>query len=670
MALRHRSRRFRRVYHTNYSKLRERGRRVDRIVGIDGEGQGSYPHRYTYLAASDEQGRTWEVRNPEGLTTEECLDFCLSLPERAVIVGFMFLYDLTKALANIDNQNLYDLIHEDERQKVVFGDGPPRVIFRPIHWRGYSINFVNRQLTIAKGKRRVTIWDVFRFYRSSFVSALVDWKIGDKETLERMAEMKEKRGHFDKLPSEQVEAYCKSECLNLAHLMRALITAHVDAGLELKHYYGAGSTASVLLDKMGIKKKRGIVPKEMRHAVACAFFGGRFENSVVGPVAGPVYNYDINSAYPYHAYFLPCLEHGSWNHSRNPSSRDIQGSSLALIRWTTPRGSALAEQAWGPLPVRFKSGSIAFPLTGVGGWTWKDEFLQAQRFTSVQAVEAWLYHTDCDCQPFKQISHYYLERCKLGKDARGIPFKLAINSVYGKLAQSRGLRPPYQSWIWSGNITSGCRAQLLEAILAASSPWNVLLLATDGVLSRERLFLPAPRDTGTFSVDKPLGGWDSKVYSSGVFCVRPGIYFPMRPTKDQMKEVRARGLGKKNLYKQHKKITRAWRKRECEVKDLEVEIGGLTRFVGMKTALVKTPSGKINRSKDYGEWVPHSVKVTFHPAPKRHVVLPNNRLAPWKWFGFESAPYDEALISPEMKLLALAEQQAEEQPDGGFGEVD
>jgi hypothetical protein len=217
------------------------------------------------------------------------------------------------------------------------------------------------------------------------------------------------------------------------------------------------------------------------------------------------------------------------------------------------------------------------------------------------------------------------------------------------------------------------------------------MLATDGIFSRVPLELPQPRDTGTFEArdskghNIPLGGWTEKVYDRGVFCVRPGIYFPQFPTEKQMKDVRARGLGKKALYKNCDAVMDAWNDRICDIKDLKVEVAGwwetdklgkkkwirMQRFVGMKTALIKTPSGRINRSKDYGEWVSHAVDVGFHPTPKRYRIGDDLRMMPWKWFGFDSAPYDEATKSPEMKLLALSEQMHEEQPDGGgYGEYE
>jgi hypothetical protein len=122
-------------------------------------------------------------------------------------------------------------------------------------------------------------------------------------------------------------------------------------------------------------------------------------------------------------------------------------------------------------------------------------------------------------------------------------------------------------------------------------------------------------------------------------------------------------LGKRVLYEQWPKIVAAW-----EAGDEACEVGKMTRFVGMKTALTKSEAG-INRSNDYGEWVPHSIRVQFNPAPKRERVLSDNRLACWTKFDFESEPYEAALKSPEAEMMRIAELIAEEQPDADFGDL-
>jgi hypothetical protein len=647
------------------------------------------------MAASDENGVQWRTpTQPKGISSTDFLDFILGLPERALIVGYAFLYDLTMGLRDLPDRSLYLLYHEEKRARLVKG----RIIYHPIRWdppsggQEYWINFTNRRLTVKRGHkfkstgsghckfckkrqgahlptRHATVWDIFRFFRGRFTEAIKEWKVAPPEQIAIIERMKDKRHEFNKLEHTEVEDYCLRECLYLAKLMRALVEAHKDADLELKHYYGAGSTASVFLDRMEIRKKRGHIPESMRLAVASAFFGGRFENSIVGPVRQKVYSYDISSAYPYQTTFQPCLECGTWEHFKgNGIERQIEIGNLALVHWTIPRGSHREGSAWGPLPVRARQGTIAFPLSARGGWCWQNEYKQARKLANVEAQEAWIYRTDCDHAPFSEIPKFYLERVRLGKDARGIPLKLGINSVYGKLAQSKGLKPPYQSWVWAGNITSGTRAQLLEAILLAENPWDVLMFATDGVQSRCPLHFPAPRDTGTFGVDKPLGGWEAKELDRGVFAVRPGIYFPLEPTDDDIKEVRARGLGKKVLYSRWSEIADCWEDPKKRHEGLEVK--GQIRFVGAKSAIYQTPSGEVKRSDNYGEWVPYDIRVTFHPAPKRWKVLDDNRMVPFTYFDWESVPYDAAMTSPEMAMMNLASMIAEEQPDVSFGDME
>lgn len=663
-----------REYVSRYNKSHPRENPSERIIGIDGEGQGRLGsggarHRYTYLAAADERGAKWHIGNTAGLNTVECLDFILDLPRRSLIFGYAFLYDLTKILQDLPDRALYLLFHDERRQKIVRGkDGKLSTRHIPVRWRDYRINYVNRRFSVQDvySKRRATVWDIFRFYQGKFTKALIDWEIASKERLTDMERMKDLRASFDQLSQEAVHEYCDEECLYLSKLGRQLIKTHQDCGLELKHYYGAGSTASVLLDKMDVLRYRAPPLDEMKEAIASAFFGGRFENSCVGSVDGPVYNYDISSAYPYQAMLLPCLVCGQWEYTKD--ERKIRDSRLSLIHWTIGAIDQ-RQKAWGTLPVRAKDGTISFPLSCDGGWTWKDEFLAAQRFNpNVRHTEAWSYNTDCDHRPFHQLGSIYRERVRIGKEARGNVLKLGPNSVYGKVAQSRGgIEPPFQSWIWAGNITSGCRAQLLEGLISASEygdPWSVLMFATDGIWSTERLQFAPPAETGTADLAKPLGGWEEKVFPAGVFAVRPGIYFPLSPTVDELKEVRARGLGKKVLYEQWPKIVEAF-----ERGDTKVIVGGIERFIGAKTGISHGKKSGYSRSKYYGEWVSHPIQVTFNPEPKRETILSGGRLKPWHHKP-HSVPYNRALLSPEAIALRLAEIIAEEQPNADFSEIE
>jgi len=632
----------------------------DRIIGIDGEGKGRRPHRYTYLAATDESGKSWCVSSSQGLSTQQCLELLLTLPTRCLCFGYAFLYDLTKICQDLPDRDLFDLFHEKQRERIVDG----RVIYKRVPWNGFKLDYSHRKFTVERGNRKTVIWDIFAFFQSKFTGALKSWQVADEAKLTRMERMKALRSEFDKQSDKEIEAYCNEECSYLARLGRKLIEAHDKAGLRLRAYHGAGSTASAFLAKINVKEHRGECPVGMRVPVACAFFGGRFENSRIGPVRQRVYNYDISSAYPYQAWRLPCLSCGRWRHS---SGHPEKPGRLTLVHWRAPfvRGSA-----WGALPVRLpknwnrlSKGSIVFPLSGAGGWVWWDEFQAARKLNpAIEGTEYWAYDTDCDHRPFADIPSVYRERVALGKDAQGIVLKLGLNSIYGKLAQSVGINPPFQSWIWAGNITGGCRAQCLGGITTALDPWNVLMIATDGLWSVERLKLPRPLDTGTFDLPKPLGGWEEKSYDRGVFCVRPGIYFPLEPTAEQMDAVRARGLGRKVVYEQWQRIVDGW-----EARVPEIRLGGVQRFIGAKTGFGVNGRGEVRRRASYGEWILQAIKCSFSARPKRERRT-GHYLAPWRHVEVESIPYEKAFTEDGIQM-AIEEMIAEEQPNADYGDI-
>jgi hypothetical protein len=666
------------------------------FLGIDGEGQGREDHRYVLLAAADESGeRKYFVEAEPGgrLSTEQCLDFILSLPnKRSRIFAYAFNYDLTKILTDVDDRLLYILFRPELRFRTNKGKGMSP---RAISWRGYRINLQATKFTVRRGKKTQVIWDIFKFFQSKFVGALKDWKVGEESMRARMSLMKDKRSEFDKESPEAVREYCFEECRYMAELARRLIEAHERAGLHLKNFYGAGSSASAMLDLMGIKEKLVRAPKAMREAVASAFFGGRFENSVVGRVEGTVYNYDISSAYPYQTYFLPCLSHGKWRLTRRRA--DIEGERVktACVRYSFSGPSSLG-RAWSPLPFRTDSGAICFPETSGGGWVWLAEFQAASRhFPFVHFEEAWILESDCTCMPFEDIPKYYLERLRIGKEGPGIVLKLGINSVYGKLAQSIG-SARYNSWIWAGIITAGTRAQILDMVALHDEPANLLMVATDGIYTRERLDCPKPEDTGTNivvvdsssgkSTCKPLGGWEEKVIHKGVFVARPGIYFPMDPTPDEIKDVRGRGVGKSVVLENWARIVRSWDEYGAS---RPVEVANISKFCGAKSSLSRSRASgsayRYNRASGsncmcegrphrgvrcpvapaYGQWITRSIELSFSPMPKREPeILSGGRLA-LRSFSSSNASlaYNKAIRSEEARDLAQATDEILEQPD-------
>lgn len=693
-------------------------------IGIDGEGQTTKDervhHRYVMLAASNRDGdRSWVIEAEPGgeLSTVECLDFILALPvNRTKIFSFSFNYDLTKLLTDVDDGTLYKLFRPElrprwhtalgnpcrmcgkapEEHQAVKNPGEMLKGPRAVHWEGYRLNLQGTKFTVQKGKdgKRVVVWDLFKFFQAKFVGAIKDWRVGDDFLWDRMTKMKDKRAEFDKESPEAVRKYCLEECRCMAELAHKLIDAHERVGLKLTSFYGAGSSGGAMLNLMGIKEKIKKPIPEMREPVSRAFFGGRFENSVLGAIREPLDGWDISSAYPYQITMLPCLEHGFWKHTTR--EHDLEHARHALVRYSLEPLSdkAIADMAWGPFPFRIKDGSSCYPAVSGGGWVWKDEFSQGRRlFGHVRFREAWLYDCQCECAPFSQIPLFYLERLRIGKEGPGIVLKLGCNSCYGKLAQSVG-NAVFNSWIWAGIITSGTRAQILELLGLHDDRWNMLMVATDGIKTREKLIPPLPKDTGTYhaknskGVKCPLGGWEHEVSPSGVFFARPGVYFPLGElTDDEKKKIRARGVGKGVVLDNRERIIEAYEKQGATGL---VRVTNVQRFCGAKTSISHSKEG-YNRASHppewdekkgewvrtkpaYGEWIARPVDMSFNPMPKRESVNRDGVTLRVRQFSrdLESEPYSRALVlkDPEVRQMIAFQQEILEQPDADLHEAD
>ena len=358
----------------------------------------------------------------------------------------------------------------------------------PVDHGGRSYDFFHGSLTVqalVDGRAKSTkIWDCFRFFGVAFVAALQSWSackqkdckdadgspgqhdrvrdgkvdgyrcrvcrnvvpndgeapVATAKEIEDIDAMKKKRGAFDVEDPDDVRRYCRNECRLLARMMRKLINAHERAEIPLKRYDGAGSTASALLRKYGVEEfkgpKHGDLDLDLQHAVECAFFGGRFEDSVVGLVEQPVYGYDISSAYPYAETHLPCLQCGLWRFERRMTKAKIAdiikkgGLVLArfFVREVPPKERR--EIAWCPLPFRSAEGSISYG-TNFKGWSWGPEIHAAlEGWSDLVRLsgEAWVYELRCDHKPFSFLPQVYRQRTLWGKDGAGVVLKLGMNA--------------------------------------------------------------------------------------------------------------------------------------------------------------------------------------------------------------------------------------------------
>lgn len=537
-----------------HEKARERARdrRKPRpFMAIDGEGGGTDElgrQNYLLMVAAGTTGEPHILHCDDGksLSVRDCFEFLLSLPAEAILVGYGFGYDTTQILRGVKAPTLRRILNPPQTK-----NGPGYT-----YWGDYGIIYQQGQYlrvarvdhsgpkpAIIKGSSR-TVYEQLGFFQCTFFKAIDNWNIGDDRERAIIAGNKARRNEFTDLTDEMVN-YCKLECRYLAMLMTEFREVCAAAGISPRQWSGAGWLAAALLDKHNVPKRpltarelaeqcerkpsKYSKPSRLRRperdrafemAANHAYYGGRFEVSRIGPISGPVYEYDLRSAYPAAMLDLPCPLHTRWVHK--PRARRLPHGELYLakVSFSHPPGSL-----WCGLPFRH-NGGLFWPLQGTG-WYWSREIETAQRCLHADIVvhDLWIAQHKCDCRPFDWIQNVYEERRRLGSKTRGYPLKLGLNSLYGKMAQRCG-RGPFHDAVSAGLITAMTRARLIEAL--SCDPQSVVMLATDAVFSTRPLSL----DTG-----ESLGQWEENGWPD-LFIAQPGVYWS--PT-DSQKSVKSRG---------------------------------------------------------------------------------------------------------------------------------
>ena len=298
-------------------------------MGRDGSGR----QPYVLLCASSADGSFSRTLHKEGapLSTNNCLEFLLELPRNAVLVWYGGNYDANQILRGLPIAT----------QKRILD--PPRTaddMPLPVYYGDFALTYQQSQFirvarlrldrkdlppgdqkTIVNSSR--TVNEVIRFFEASFYRSCTIWGIGDAETLDFIEMMKAKRGKTNFRFDDNLIRYCLIECRYLAQLMEKLRETCRDAGILPRQWRGAGWLSSRMLEMADIPKKpnarvkgakRPERPKAVDDVANRAFFGGRTETRFVGRIAGPIFQYDQNSAYP--AALLesraPCIRVGNW----------------------------------------------------------------------------------------------------------------------------------------------------------------------------------------------------------------------------------------------------------------------------------------------------------------------------------------------------------------------
>jgi hypothetical protein len=273
-----------------------------------------------------------------------------------------------------------------------------------------------------------------------------------------------------------------------------------------------------------------------------------------GKTRGRLFSNDIASAYPAQIAKLPSMAGGRWRQASCPTREDVFSSCMLSEFLAKTRGFPLTLSFY-PAPQRTKEGAVAYPPDAYGIWT-RDEVIGMFEFRDrfgqgeIEVIEGLIFEPADPCsRPFAWVSSMFDYRTALlradNKDVRATSIKLALNALYGKLAQGVGgsEEPPLFASLWmAAAVTAGVRLQLLRAAL--TNPDNVVSFATDEIVWK------SPPDIPTSAPgEKELGVWGAtKPIKHGGVVVMSGVSHMVMDKNDREDgpETKTRGFNPSN----------------------------------------------------------------------------------------------------------------------------
>jgi hypothetical protein len=606
------------------------------ITAIDGEGinNDDGTHSYIMLAISNVRPLIANHALATG-TILEYLHNNLSPDHINVIYGGS--YDFNCWIADLDEEQVRKLYNST-------------YVSEGLYYEGFTLRWIKgKNFSISRDGKTVVINDVISFYQTAFIQAC-DSYLGSYKGRGELVREKAKRGTFSYNEVAAISHYNQLELDLLVAIATELRNRLNKVNLRPRRWDGPGAIAASLFLREHVREHMAEGPDAVETAARYAYAGGHFELVKYGYVKGPAYEYDLNSAYPAALRQVPSLAGGTWNHYQS-GKREAVPYGLYRVRYT---GSNPAIPA--PIFCRAKNGTVSYPLNTVT-WVWSPEYEALQEYCAAipgakyVLLECWEFTPANDHKPFGFINKLYDERRKLkaAGDGAHVAIKLALNSMYGKLAQQTGWVPAangrsqkiprYHELKWAGFATSWCRAQVMRA--AISNPSAIIAFETDAVFSSE------PLDVRT---GDSLGDWEVTIFESLTY-VQSGHYYAT--TVGGKEVVKCRGIDRGFISREtvENRLTLPENQRTLKAQ--------LTRFYGAGIALAR------GLDEYWRKWRTEPKMLQLMPSGKRihgGCDCDPDRLEPNRWHatycpitGGLSHEFPIAWINPDPDMSELAE---------------
>lgn len=368
---------------------------------------------------------------------------------------------------------------------------------KEVEYKGYYLTLANGKfLTIRKGTKSITIFDVYGFFRKPIYDAAKDWL---KQDIKLLAEKRKD------VSLEIAKTIIELEPQIICELTETLNSQLLEQGIKLTKFHGAGALSSNILSVSKAKEDYKNFTCWRKTSIEChnasqqAFYGARTEQLKIGTLFD-IKVYDINSAYAYASLFLPRF-------LRKPiftKEYNIQPFSWWFVEYDF---SSLDLYA-GLLPNREKMGNFTNYKTKGKGYYYQPEIeFVLKHYPNCIKIRQGFY------VPFEQaaFTKYILTIYELRKQLKklGSPLekvlKLALAGIYGKFCQHQG-RGYYYNFRYAGFITSKVRAILLESSIKTQK--ESICFLTDAIHTTSVLPVACSDNIGDFRL---------KEYDSGTY---------------------------------------------------------------------------------------------------------------------------------------------------------
>ncbi len=377
----------------------------------------------------------------------------------------------------------------------------------------YKIEYIpNKKLAIRKAHHSTVFFDIAQYYHASLANAYQK-NIG--KLPDDYLEMKKQRAEFStrfyKRNKKKIQNYCVQDCIYTKQLAERWIKLFHDA---FSFYPARWISSGYLAEKVLINNSVDVPkfdesPKAIQDFAYRCYFGGRFEILKRGYI-GTAYLYDINSAYPYALTKFPDITKGIWI-KRKSIHKDAKVG-FFKIRAKIPDCKYVP-----PFAFR-KDYTVVFPSGEFETYCTLDELKACNDCSYYKILDSYQFIPESEIYPFRDfVNKIYQKRMKLKHQGNSLelPFKIILNSIYGKTGQKiRGRIGNMFNPIVFSFITGFARAQLYNFTRENRLEKQVVSFATDSICTTEKLDIDSS-SLGAFSFDKS---------ADDVFYLQNGFY--------------------------------------------------------------------------------------------------------------------------------------------------